>query len=183
MFNLKNKIACRLQNLYLRFYGSNKISYIKCFGFFFRGNPKGLSVGRSTYIGEGVIINIAKNDVRAACLQLKDFIFINAYTIIDCNYQITIGNRVQIGPMCYICDFDHDINVNVENPFSRPITTFAETIIEDDVWIGAGSKILKGVTIGEKSVIGAGSVVTKNIPPFSIAVGNPARVIKHIKTN
>ena len=50
--------------------------------------------------------------------------------------------------------------------------------IEDDVWIGAGAIILDGVTIGRGSVIGAGAVVTKNIPPYSVAVGVPARVIK-----
>jgi acetyltransferase-like isoleucine patch superfamily enzyme len=51
-------------------------------------------------------------------------------------------------------------------------------LIEDDCWLGSGVKVLDGVTIGKGSVIGAGSVVTKNIPPFSVAVGVPARVIK-----
>jgi acetyltransferase-like isoleucine patch superfamily enzyme len=53
-------------------------------------------------------------------------------------------------------------------------------ILEDNVWIGAGTTILKGTCIGENSIIGAGSVVTKDIPPNSIAAGNPAKVIKHI---
>jgi len=51
-------------------------------------------------------------------------------------------------------------------------------IIEDDVWLGVGSTVLDGVTIGKGSVIGAGAVVTKDIPPYSIAVGVPAKVIK-----
>jgi acetyltransferase-like isoleucine patch superfamily enzyme len=51
-------------------------------------------------------------------------------------------------------------------------------VIEDDCWLGDGVKVLDGVTIGRGSVIGAGAVVTKDIPPFSVAVGVPARVIK-----
>ena len=59
-----------------------------------------------------------------------------------------------------------------EVTYSKPIT------IEDDVWIGGGAIILPGVTIGKGSVIGTGSVVTKSIPPYSVAAGNPCRVIK-----
>jgi len=51
-------------------------------------------------------------------------------------------------------------------------------VIEDDVWIGAGSIILTGITIGEGSIIGAGSIVTKSIQPYSIVAGNPAKVIR-----
>lgn len=56
-------------------------------------------------------------------------------------------------------------------------------LIEDGVWIGSGSTILPGVTVGQNSVIGAGSVVVKDIPANSIAVGNPCRVIKNIEDN
>ena len=67
-----------------------------------------------------------------------------------------------------------DITTTVQ---SAPIT------IEDDVWIGANCQILKGVTIGARTVIGAGSVVTKSIPADSIAAGNPCRVIRRINQN
>jgi serine acetyltransferase len=58
------------------------------------------------------------------------------------------------------------------------IESKGEISIEDDVWIGSGAIVLSGVTIGRGSVVGAGSVVTKSIPPYSVAVGNPARVVK-----
>jgi acetyltransferase-like isoleucine patch superfamily enzyme len=62
-------------------------------------------------------------------------------------------------------------------PRKQPLTK-KMIIIEDEVWVGANSVIVAGITIGKHSVIGAGSVVTKDIPPFSVAIGNPARVIK-----
>lgn len=104
--------------------------------------------------------------------------------------SLTIGDDVKIGGGCLIIDTDcHPLDWRlralrprnaeesrqVDNAIaSKPIT------IEHDVWIGAGCMILKGVTIGARSVIGAGSVVTKSIPPDCIAAGNPARVIRRL---
>lgn len=59
--------------------------------------------------------------------------------------------------------------------YTHPVT------IGDNVWIAAGAQVLPGVTIGEGSVIGAGSVVTRDVPPYSLAVGNPCRVIRQLK--
>ncbi|MBN2064241.1 MAG: acyltransferase [Sedimentisphaerales bacterium] len=96
--------------------------------------------------------------------------------------SIRIGSRCGIAANCQIFDSNgHELSFdNVENRIntagkSKPIN------IEDDVWIGANSIILPGVTIGKGSVIGAGSVVTRKIPSMCIAAGNPARVIKSIQ--
>lgn len=56
-------------------------------------------------------------------------------------------------------------------------------VIEDDVWIGERSTILKGVTVGKGSIVASNSVVTKNVPPMSIVAGNPARVVKHLEND
>ena len=102
--------------------------------------------------------------------------------------RLTIGNHVNIGGNCIIMDTDvhqmdyvarrgekvenaDDANTKVQ---SAPVT------IEDDVWIGANCIVLKGVTIGARSIIGAGSVVTKDIPADCIAAGNPCRVIRSL---
>ena len=100
--------------------------------------------------------------------------------------KLTIGNNVNIGGNCMILDTDiHPLDYlarrerNSAN--TNDITTTiqsAPVIIEDDVWIGANCQILKGVTIGARSVIGAGSVVTKSIPADCIAAGNPCKVIR-----
>ncbi len=91
--------------------------------------------------------------------------------------EITIGDNVQIGPKVVIWGQDHGINkdqlICEQVRVSLPIT------IGDDVWIGTHAMILKGISIGKGVVVGAGSVVTKNIPDYAIVVGNPARIVKY----
>ena len=91
--------------------------------------------------------------------------------------SITIGRRVLIAANCQIIDGSgHDLSFHdvFTSGDSHPI------VIEDCVWIGANSLILPGVTIGYGSVIGAGSIVSKDIPPMVVAAGNPARVIRQV---
>lgn len=91
---------------------------------------------------------------------------------------MSFGNRVLIGPNVTIVTELHEKEITSRrngNVFTKPVT------IEDDCWIGVGTTILPGVTIGKGSVIGAGSVVTRDIPPFSVAWGDPARVVKSVK--
>lgn len=89
---------------------------------------------------------------------------------IICSESIKIGRDTLIGHNVTIRD--NDSHTIVGKPFSAPIT------IGDYVWICDGVTVLKGVTIGNGAIIGAGSVVTKDVPPRSLAVGNPARVIR-----
>jgi acetyltransferase-like isoleucine patch superfamily enzyme len=63
-------------------------------------------------------------------------------------------------------------------PINRQKVTTAPIVVEDECWIGANAVVTAGVTVGKHSIVAAGAVVTKNIPPYSVAVGNPARVIK-----
>ncbi|EGQ9146612.1 hypothetical protein GEZ23_17740 [Vibrio parahaemolyticus] len=97
-------------------------------------------------------------------------------TLVDDTY-IYIGNSVMIGPNVTIATAGHPI----EPDLRREVAQFNIPVhIEDNVWIGANSVVLPGVTIGENSVIGAGSVVTKDIPSNVVAVGNPCRVLREI---
>jgi acetyltransferase-like isoleucine patch superfamily enzyme len=97
-----------------------------------------------------------------------------------CEERITIGNRVTVGANTIIADTDfHPLDPLIRQ--QRPIDgATAPIVIEDDVFIGMQSLILKGVTLGKGSVIGAGSVVTRDIPPGVIAAGNPAQVIREL---
>lgn len=90
---------------------------------------------------------------------------------------VTIGNQVILAQNIVLSGLNHtytDVNV----PIRLQKVTTAPIVVEDEVWIGANAVVTAGVTIGKHSVIAGGAVVTKNIPPYSVAVGNPARVIK-----
>jgi acetyltransferase-like isoleucine patch superfamily enzyme len=89
---------------------------------------------------------------------------------------IKIGNNVLIGPYSQLYSVDHGHKGKKPNHRQRSI--YSKIIIEDEVWIGANSIILKGVKIGKGAVIGAGSIVTKNVSPYTIYAGNPAKFIK-----
>jgi len=103
----------------------------------------------------------------------------NFYANAFCHFlgKITIGDNVQIGPQTVIWGRDHGIAKGELIRNQEHIK--CEIVIEDDVWIAANVVILKGVRVGMGAVVGAGSIVTKDIPPYSIVVGNPARVIKY----
>lgn len=97
--------------------------------------------------------------------------------ILDCA-KVKFGYNVFVGPNCGFYTANHPIDADIRNKGfenAKPIN------IGNNVWIGGNVTILPGVTIGDNSVIGAGSVVTRNIPSFSVAVGNPCKVIKKIE--
>lgn len=98
-------------------------------------------------------------------------------TILDCGL-VTIGDRVMFGPNVSIMAATHETEVqsrreNIE--YAKPV------VIGDDCWIGGHVVILPGVTIGQGCTIAASSVVTKDIPPWSVAMGTPARVVKKVQ--
>lgn len=95
-------------------------------------------------------------------------------TVIGGFKYIRLGNNVRCGANTLITDSDW----HLDDPRAG---IPKEVIIEDNVWLGEGAKILKGVKIGENSIVGAGSIVTKDIPSNVIAAGNPCKVIKVIK--
>jgi acetyltransferase-like isoleucine patch superfamily enzyme len=94
--------------------------------------------------------------------------------------QVTIGSYVRIGPCVMIIAGNHVFR-DPEKPIHLQGMDLAPIVIEDDVWIGGRVNITAGVTIGRGSVIGGGAVVTNDIPPYAIAVGVPAKVIKFRK--
>lgn len=117
-----------------------------------------------------------------AKLRIGDDVGISS-ACIWCDESITIGNHAKIGGDCVILDTDcHSLNYIERRQIDsdRSNTRTKPIIIGDDVLIGARTMILKGVTIGDRSVIGASSVVTQDIPCDCIAAGNPCKVIRYI---
>lgn len=105
---------------------------------------------------------------------------INAECMITAMQSVTIGRDVLLAPRVYILDVDHefdrrDIPIRLQGYKINPVT------VGDDVWIGTGVVVTKGVKIGSGAVIGANSVVTSDVPPYAVAAGVPARVIRYRK--
>lgn len=141
-------------------------------------------------IGEGSIVQATiTSEGSSTVVKIGNNSFIGNSHIISCE-RIEIGNDVLISWGCYIVDHNsHAISwknrqEDVKNWFigkknwnyvvKKPI------FIKDKSWIGFNSIILKGVTIGEGAIVGAGSVVTKSVPPYTIVAGNPAKIIREI---
>jgi acetyltransferase-like isoleucine patch superfamily enzyme len=114
---------------------------------------------------------------RGGKLIIGDNVRLNG-PIISASNEIRIGNNCRIAPQVYLMDGDfHAVEDRLAAGKSRPI------IIEDDAWLATRCMILKGVTIGKGAVVAAGSVVTKDVPPYTMVAGIPAKPVKKIKTN
>jgi acetyltransferase-like isoleucine patch superfamily enzyme len=112
-----------------------------------------------------------------ATLEIGDQVYINYGCSIGATELVRIGPRCNIGTYCIMMDNDyHSLEPERRNemPPSAPI------ILEENVWLGARVIVLRGVRIGANSVVGAGSVVSKDIPPRSVAVGVPAKVTRSL---
>ena len=116
-------------------------------------------------------------------LILHDHVVVQAMCHIGCIDRVEIGEWSTMGARCYITDHTHGGTTRAElllPPRKRPLVSRGPVKIGKYVHLGEGVCVMPGVTIGDYSVIGAGAVVTRDIPPFSVAVGSPAKVIKQI---
>jgi galactoside O-acetyltransferase len=164
-------------------------------------HPHRIRLGRRTVISEGVILDgrspgrneaivlgddvVLSNNVmlsvKDGALRIGDHVGIGAQTIIhsaaDC--PVTVGSDVAIGPRCYIVAGGNYRTGRRDLPmWQQGIEPDGGCAIRDNVWIGAGAIILGGVTVGRGSIVGAGSIVTRDVPEDTICAGNPARPIR-----
>jgi acetyltransferase-like isoleucine patch superfamily enzyme len=147
-------------------------------------NKKLIDLGKGLTTGYGCRLEAYPvNKTGSKCLIFGDNIEINDYVHIAAGEKVSIGDHVLIAGKVFISDINHGNykGQNPDSPLSVPNSRGLSTrpvIIEDNVWIGESVSILPGVTIGRGSIIGANSVVSKNIPPAVIAVGSPAKPVK-----
>lgn len=137
-------------------------SYLKCIG---------CKIGKHSRIDISSYVN------RMSRLEIGDYTHINRGCILRSAGGIRIGNCVSISYRCNIMSGGHIVNSPTFEGEHAPI------IIEDYVWIGVGATILKGVRIGKGAVVAAGAVVNKDVPPYAIVGGVPARVIGKRNSN
>jgi len=126
-------------------------------------------------IGQNSIIEPPFHCVYGRNIYLGDHVYLNILcTILDCN-EVRIGNHVMVGPGVQIYTAAHLLQAEPRNQGweeAIPVT------VEDNVWLGGSAILLPGVRIGRNAVVGAGAVVTHDVPPNMVVAGNPARVIR-----
>lgn len=128
--------------------------------------------------GKSLHVNTPFNCDYGENIEVGDFFFANFNLVILDEAKVTFGSHVYIGPNCSFYTAIHPLDPverNKDIEAAKPIT------VGDSVWFGGNVIVLPGVTIGSGTTIGAGSVVTKDIPDNVVAVGNPCRVIRHLK--
>ena len=158
-----------------RIYGMPRISLSQRASLKIGRNFKGTSSWRHNTLGAFQPLTL-KTTTPEANIIIGDNVGISSSTL-SARDSITIGNHVLIGAGCLLSDTDaHPTNAIDRRENKKPNS--APILIEDDVFIGTRSIILKGVTLGERTIVGAGSVVTTSFPPDSVIAGNPARSIK-----
>lgn len=128
--------------------------------------------GNIQFLHPGVTINFPEN------VTIGDNIIVNRNVLITARSSITIGNNVLIGSNVVLNDSNHQF-IDKDTPINKQGHTAAPIVIEDDVWLASNAIILKGVHIGKGAVVAAGSVVTKDVEPYTVVAGIPARKIKN----
>jgi uncharacterized protein (TIRG00374 family) len=132
----------------------------------------GITLGEEVLLGRGTVLG-----TRNGTVEIGDYCNIGANCRLGTTTRIKFGRHVLLAANCYIGGAQHKFD-RLDVPIMRQgYESKGGVVIEDDVWLGAGVMVLDGVTIGTGSVIGAAAVVTKDIPPFSIALGIPAKVV------
>ena len=131
---------------------------------------KRFEIGKLTTIESYCTINNGSGDI-----ILGDRVRVGIGSVII--GPVTMGSGSGLGQHVFVSGFNHGFSDATKNSSFQPLD-IRPTVIEEEAHIGANSVILAGITIGKRCQIGAGSVVTKSIPPFSVAVGNPAKIIK-----
>ena len=141
-------------------------------------NPRAIAIGRNVQIQRTA--RIEAHDLHDGKIRIRigDGTIIAPYVHIGAVESVTIGRNCGIAPFTWITDHDHDTSDPMQPVVTQRRVIAAPTVIEDGVYIGERVAILRGVRVGTGSIVGTNSVVTRDVPPYSIVVGIPARVIK-----
>ena len=149
-------------------------------GVYIHACPGGVDIGAGTMVMHGAVLHVYNfRGLPHARIRIGRDSLIGEYSVIRGQGGVEIGDRVYTSPMVQIVAVDHVFD-DPERPFVEQGITARGISIEDDVWIGSGAVITDGVRIGRGAVIAAGAVVTRDIPPHTIAAGVPARIVGEV---
>lgn len=187
-------VVISIRNLHRLYYTELNRRAFKSFGKFSKISPKWkllvgakyIEIGNRTILGKQIQLtawDIHGDQVFSPEIRIGDGCSIGDNSHITCINKVIIGNNVRTGKNILITDNSHgkfELSDLDKSPADRDLYSKGPVIIGDNVWIGEKASILPNVTIGKGSIIGAGAVVTKDVPPYCIVGGNPAKIIKKI---
>ena len=138
-------------------------------------HPENIRLGSKVMLKEGARICPTNP---AARIEIGDWTTVGAHTFMFATTRITVGHNCLIAPFCYLLDNDHG-TARGRLIREQPMATDAVRI-GNDVWLGTGAIVTRGVTVNDGAIVGARSVVTHDVPAYAIVAGNPARVIREL---
>ncbi|MCP5099113.1 MAG: acyltransferase [Chloroflexi bacterium] len=149
-------------------------------GAYLHATPGGIDIGENSIVMHGAVLHVYNfRDLPNAGIKIGKDSLVGEFSIIRGQGGVEIGDRVYTSPYTQIIAVNHIFH-DVKRPFIDQGITAQGIVIEDDVWLGAGAVITDGVRVGKGAVVAAGAVVTKDVPPFTVVGGVPARVIKRV---
>ncbi|NJN18111.1 MAG: acyltransferase [Oscillochloris sp.] len=152
-------------------------------GAYLHACPGGISIGDESLVMKNAILHVYNfRDLPKSGIRIGRRSLIGEGCILRGQGGISIGDDVYLGTLVQVLAVNHVFS-DPTRPISQQGITAEGIQIEDGAWIGSGAILLDGVTIGRNAVVGAGAVVTKDVPAYSVAVGNPARVVRDLKAN
>jgi acetyltransferase-like isoleucine patch superfamily enzyme len=150
-------------------------------GVYLHACPAGISIGAESFVMKNAILHVYNfRNLPHAGITIGARALISESCVLRGQGGITIGDDVFLAPLVQILAVNH-IYADTTRPISHQGITAQGITIEDGAWIGAGAIILDGVRIGRNAVVGAGAVVTRDVPPYTLAAGNPARVVRDLQ--
>ena len=145
--------------------------------------PQGIDIGDRTLVMHGSVLHVYNfRGLPHSGIRIGSDSLVGEYNILRGQGGITIGDRVFTSPMVQILAVNHVFD-DPSRPFTEQGITAEGITVEDDVWIGSGAILTDGIRVGKGSVVAAGAVVSKDVPPYSVVAGVPARVVREINEN
>lgn len=139
---------------------------------------KNIRIGQGTCIGQDVWLNVCNRN-ETINMVIGQYVLIGRRSVVNTVGHLEIGDFTTTGPNVYIGDADHNYQGAIDKPLlTAGVTEGRSIIIEENCWIAMNSAITGNVRIGRCSVLGANSVLNHDLPPFSVAAGNPARIVR-----
>lgn len=150
-------------------------------GTYLHATPNGIELGENTIVMHGAVLHVYNfRELPNAGIKIGKDSLVGEYSVIRGQGGVVIGDRVFTSPFTQIIAVNHVFN-DVKRPFTEQGITAQGIVIEDDVWLGANAVITDGVRVGKGAVVAAGAVVTKDVPPYTVVGGVPAKIIKKIE--